>query len=181
MLKSKRNGSHPTITTDALTFNESLTIFTFSFKPLCLFGWLPDMLQYLHTTITCHIVVWKGGYECIPQTHKCFSLASQHPHSWESCGFWGMCMCFTVWVWEGLCPWENEFRWKQTSESVSRRRFKSLLSDNDDERHVDGGVDWYQTDGGVVARLHNNIVMYCSLSTGTTVVPGQTMIKQELV
>lgn len=50
-----------------------------------------------------------------------------------------VCVC----VWEGLCPWENEFRWKQTSESVSRQCFKSLLSDNDDERQVDEGVDGY--------------------------------------
>lgn len=46
------------------------------------------------------------------------------------------CVCGRV-----FCPWENESKWKQTSESVSRRRFKSLLSDNDDERHVDEGVD----------------------------------------
>lgn len=86
--------------------------------------------------------------ECIPQTLTCFSLSSQYPHSRESCGFGGMCVCVSQCVWEGLCPWENEFRWKQTSESVSRQRFKSLLSDNDDERCVDEGVDWYQTDGG---------------------------------
>lgn len=41
---------------------------------------------------------------------------------------------------EGLCPWENELRWKQTSESVSRRHFKSLPFDND-ERQVDEGGD----------------------------------------
>lgn len=50
-------------------------------------------------------------------------------------------VCVSQRVWEGLCPWENEFGWKQTSESVSRQRFKSLLSDNDDERHVDESVD----------------------------------------
>ena len=50
-------------------------------------------------------------------------------------------MCVSVCVWEGICPWESEFRWKQTSESVSRRLFKSLLSDNDDERRVDEDAD----------------------------------------
>lgn len=52
-----------------------------------------------------------------------------------------VCVCLPPSVWEGLCPWENEFRWKQTSESVSRQPFKSLLSANDDEHCVDEAVD----------------------------------------
>lgn len=76
------------------------------------------------------------------QRPECFSLARHsNPHSSQSCGSLGMpvyapvCVC----VWEGLRPWESEPRWKQTSESVSRQRLKSLLSDNDDEHRVDEG------------------------------------------
>lgn len=68
----------------------------------------------------------KWGYQLPPQ----FPVPLQLRKLW-----------FLQCMWEGLYPWENEFRWKQTSESASRRLFKSLLSDNDDEHHVDEGTD----------------------------------------
>lgn len=83
-------------------------------------------------------MILNEGCECIPLN---VSPSLPSTPTVEKAVVSEVCVCVSQCVWEGLCPWENEFRWKQTSESVSRQRFKSLPSDNDDEHHVDEGVD----------------------------------------
>lgn len=59
--------------------------------------------------------------------------------------------------------------------------FQKPLSDNDDERHVDEGVDWYQADGGgggKVTQPHCDVLHF---TAGTIAVSGEMVIKQEIV
>lgn len=138
--------------------------------------WPPWSHWNISTTIGQGVTVFKHKYNMSHSNLKwglwvhnqdpqmfltCLPVSPQLRKLWflrYACFLFTVCVC----VWEGLCPWENEFRWKQTSESVSRQRFKSLLADNDDEHHVVEGVDWYQTDGGLLVRLHDLFVMYCT-------------------
>lgn len=125
----------------------------------------------LNTNITCHLVIWQEAYGCITRTPKCFSLTSQYPHSWESCGFWGMCFFFAVCVggvfFHGRMSLDGNKLKEVFQDSVSKACFLIMVIMHvDDTKQMEG---WsYRTTSLCCTALP---------STGIITVPGETVMK----